>query len=652
MLVSPTRHDIERLAEIVRKVTGNQVSEKNFPMLESRIRSHASKLGLKTMADYWLHFSKNEDKERLALQSLMTTHYTFFFREFVHFEVLETWLAKETPRLKERWTKHKQVLRVWSAACSKGQEVYSLAMFLDLNFTQKTGVPFEIVGTDIDAESVAFGRNGVYPLPEVNTIPTFYLSPYWKKGTGSIKDFAAIHPKLRERTRFDVVNLMDQDKVSSVPVVDVIFCRNVLIYFSEENVQKIALGLASRLEDNGLFISGVSESLRFPGWNLTSMGPSCYYKGTVTKTAPVTVPAPAAAPTPKPSAKLKVSVAKPLPPPAPVAAPAAAPVPTVVPVQRPYRVLCVDDSPTIQMLIKKIFSADSACLAVDVAANGKEARLQLDKNKYDLITLDIHMPEVNGIEFLERLYVKKSDPPVIMISSVNRTDLDLATKALSLGAFDYVQKPAMNNLATSSEEILTKAKMALRIGKTSAAEASASVNGGFDSSIGQKIVVPDASQCVRVVFASDQTLPQLQHVVKGQATEYRSPALVLVVPGSRPNLEAEVLKWTERTVVTLRDVKQPLRPNHVYVIVDDLHKYLWKELKFKNSSLQWLAPLETDIRALKTWPQCQVLISEEAATTLKPFLASSGLEVSDITPVTSFPSLSVEFFAQLRKAAA
>jgi chemotaxis protein methyltransferase CheR len=100
---------------------------------------------------------------------------------------------------------------------------------------------------------------------------------------------------------------------------------------------------------------------------------------------------------------------------------------------------------------------------VCVAENGRIAREILDREKFDLITLDIHMPEMDGIAFLKQAY-QKSDPPVLMVSSVQRSDQDLAMQAITLGAADYVQKPEFSNLDKSRDEILSKAKILLSKG--------------------------------------------------------------------------------------------------------------------------------------------------------------------------------------------
>lgn len=626
-----SKNDLARLAEIVRQVTGNHVQEKNYSMLESRLRGRLIKLNLPSLEAYWSYFEKNETEEKEVLQSLMTTHYTFFFREFAHFEVLDQWIQSEHARLKERFTKNQQPVRIWSAACSRGQEVYSLAMFLEINLKLKFGVPYEVYGTDIDNESVAYGKNGVYPIKEVNTIPHQYLGPYWKRGSGAVKEFAAIHPDIKKSTHFDSANLLELDKWNNSNQFDVIFCRNVFIYFSDENVKKIALSLIKRLDKSGLFISGVSEPIRFQGWELESIAPSCYRWPQTKAHGPAAQHSTPAKKEGSLAADNKILVSAPL-------------------EQKQYHVLCVDDSPTIQILLKKIFSTDSNCVSVDIANNGREAREKLNKKKYDVMTLDIHMPEVTGIEFLEKLYNKSEDPPVLMVSSVNRTDIELATKSMSLGAFDYVEKPAMNNIQKSSVEILTKVKMALR-SKTTEKNSTASL---FDSSIGQKIVVPDASLCLRVAIASGENKKPIENIVKGQKNEYRSPALLITIDDNEDSdsLVSQLMGWTERSVVVLREQKHLLRPNTIYICKRKDITHHIDCSRAQNISLQVLAAKYFDLSFLKNAPYLQVLLDEDFLNESSKFEAHSNLKVSDITPSTSFASLSVEFFAKLRKAEA
>ncbi len=618
---SPTlsQQDLQRLAEIVREVTGNVVQEKNYSMLESRIKTHLLHLKITTMDNYWSYFSKNESQEREVIQSLMTTHHTFFFREYLHFEVLGRWIERNIDSLKSRWDKDKTPLRVWSAASSRGQEAYSLAMFLEAELFQKHGIEFSILGTDIDKESVAYATNGVYHLKEVNAIPRQYLGSLWKMGTGSVKEFAAAGTRLRSRVKFETLNLFGISTWENKSFFDVIFCRNVFIYFSEPDVQKIALALSARLSKNGLFVSGISEPLRFKDWTLSGIGANCY------------VSAPAEKVTTTPTASSNSEISNP------------------GSQQKRYRVLAVDDSGTIQALLKKVFSQDPFCDGVESAMNGQEAAEKLKHGKFDVMTLDIHMPVMTGIQFLEQVYRKKEHPPVIMISSVNRTDVELATKAITLGAFDYVEKPAMNNLQKSTTEVLTKVRMALRAGRNAADEQIKD----FETTIASKIIIPDASQCLRVIFASESNVTDLEHVVRGQNGEGRSPAALIcwTNPASRSEVESKLLNWTQRSVEALAPEIRILRPNFIYVGMMETAKTVLSNIKVKSKSIQVLDPGCREVSWSTYGSVSQVLVSESVAGDTDSIGRQLGLPVSDITPATSFPSLSAEYFANLRKAA-
>lgn len=624
--------DFDRLGRIVNEETGNKVTESNFSMLESRLRSRCAKLGI-DLKNYWKHFEAHDDDERAALKSLMTTHYTFFFREYVHFEILEQWIEENITELRKSFQKEGRKFRLWSAACSKGQEVYSLAMFLHENLLEKHGIDFEIIGSDIDPEAVAYATNGVYPLKEVNTIPRKYLAQFWKKGKNKLADFAAIKPSLKEKVHFQTNNLLDI-KIPKDDGFDVIFCRNVLIYFTEENVRKIALGLSSRMKKDSLFISGVSEPIRFPEWRLKSYGPSSYAQGGKAQDFCVTTTTPSTS-SPRPAEIKRVSPSIPLP---------------SVPAAQKYSVLCVDDSPTIQNLMKKIFSRDNNCKEVVTALNGREAYEQLQKRSFDLITLDIHMPEVTGIEFMERFYDRRNHPPVIMVSSVSRTDVDLASKSLNLGAFDYVEKPAMNRLKESMEEILTKTQLALRSRVDD--KALPPEDGEL---VSRKIVVPDASSCLRAMFHTGEDTRHLSAFLRAAAAETRSPPFLVIRDDTVPanKIEKDLVSLTQQGIEHAHDAKQFLRPNKVYHCsletwheIAALQQNKQVSLFCCNGQYEWLKSVPHTVAKI------QVLLDESLAEKQRELESRAGVRVSDITPSTSFQSLSVEFFAAIRKAAA
>ena len=135
-----------------------------------------------------------------------------------------------------------------------------------------------------------------------------------------------------------------------------------------------------------------------------------------------------------------------------------APAPQPAPINQKIRVLTVDDSTSVLLVLKKMIESNPNFQVVGNAKNGLEAKKFLDENPdgVDIITLDIHMPEQNGIEFLEQSYDKKKHPPVVMVTSVSRDDADVAAKAINLGAVDYVEKPSLQDIELRAEEINSK----------------------------------------------------------------------------------------------------------------------------------------------------------------------------------------------------
>ncbi len=448
---------IMSLASEVSEVSGVQLGEKQQDMVIQRLRRRMTLLGLKSEAEYIDYYRKNRTEEFRELISLFTTHHTYFFREFKHFEILrQHTLPQLIPLVRKRADK---TIHLWSAACSRGHEVYSLAIFLEQCLKDLApDLNFRLHGTDIDAISVEFAKNGVFTKKEVDTIPLAYQTGTFIRGRGEYADFTRVHQRLHERCSFDVANLVDV-KTWPKQNFDIIFCRNVFIYFSASDMEKTARNFQKRLNDSGYLFLGLTETLNGLDVKLKNAGPSVYMQ-----------------------AKEKAS---------PLALVPNQPVmqaqPTVQIKQQPLirRVLCVDDSPTILSLLKQTFTRADGFEVADTANNGKEALDKIAKNKYDLITLDIHMPIMNGLEFLKNSQ-NLNRPPVIVISSVDRQEQSLALEALRLGAKDYVEKPSLKTFDASREEILFKARTLAVDNKVS------DFNNSLDKTFGGKEIAANA----------------------------------------------------------------------------------------------------------------------------------------------------------------
>ena len=431
---------INELSKIANELTGVQFTEKHSGMITSRLHKRMVELELATMEDYLNYFKSNRSTEKEKLISLLTTHHTYFFREFSHFEYLTNdYLPKILPEIKKRTDRK---LKVWAAACSRGQEVYSLAMFLDFHLKRlDASVTFEILGTDIDTESLSIARNGVYLHEELKTAPLPLVSNHWGRGTGSIAAYVKAKDSLRKYCKFELKNLLSLHENKFTEKFDIIFCRNVFIYFNQEQIAKITNDLLSHLNPSGNLFIGVSETLNGLKLPVVSNGPSIYRHASAQNTS-VTASATSVHKIIDHPVVLEKTVS--------------------AQEVKPIRVLCVDDSPVILTLLKQILNKDNGFEVVGTAIHGLDAQKKVLELRPDVLTLDIHMPEQTGIEYLEKNF-KSGHPPVVMVTSVSREDAAMAGKAFQFGASDFVEKPALSNIAERADEIRTKLRCAVQL---------------------------------------------------------------------------------------------------------------------------------------------------------------------------------------------
>ncbi|MCJ8275395.1 MAG: response regulator [Bdellovibrionales bacterium] len=248
-----------------------------------------------------------------------------------------------------------------------------------------------------------------------------YISGNWQRGIGKIDQYVRIKDELRYHCYFRQVNLLEVENIVKQKF-DVIICKNAFIYFEKSTVRKIVKSLENKIFNTGYLITGVSESLSSIGINLRSIGPSVYqYASGRSKSEYIE----ALNDKPKPTQS------------------------------SPLRVLVVDDSPSIVKLLTKIFKEDPGFDLVGTAQNGLEAEAFLRTHKVDVMTLDIHMPEMNGVEYLKKNF-SPTHPKVIVVSSASREDLQFSKKMMTYGASDFVEKPTLSNFKNVANEIKSK----------------------------------------------------------------------------------------------------------------------------------------------------------------------------------------------------
>ena len=599
--------DIESLAkfvsDIVAKESGNVLGSNQQSMVVNRLKKRLLTLQLGP-EDYYQYLNDNYLSESKHLVTILTTHHTFFFREYCHFEYLEKNLDSIIKTIKNRG---ESKVRVLSAACSRGQEVYSLAMFFEHHLKNFPGMSYEIVGTDIDPESVKIAQNGVYPYKEVKTIPQLYLSGNWQRGTGEIASYAKVKSHLKEKCHFTDMNLLSVEKTLMGKKFDLILCRNVFIYFESQVIKEIVNKLKSYLFPEGLLITGLSESLKSLDITMNTHAPSVYSFGELKPEEEKKTPKS------KKADDSKVVASKPT-------------------IPSPIKLLVVDDSSSVLKLLSKIFSTDPEFELVGTAKNGVEAEDFLKSNKVDAMTLDIHMPEMDGVQYLKKNF-KKGHPHVVVVSSASREDTQYAQETLNHGACDFVEKPALNNLMERAEEIKIKLKMAF-INQESSQEKTN--NEVFKTDF----TIEDCTKKSRLLFGTYSDLKKVTSLVS--KLKGNQPPILFISEGNENFLEITKKTISDKYPVSIYGPDTELKENHIYVC--DFSKdfsTLSTILKDKKSSISILGICSKKVcDAITDFNNAQVLVEDI------PGQNKELVEVaSDVFPWTSFGHIATEFLA-------
>lgn len=592
---------LREICQIVYEMCGNHFDDRQKATVENRLRSRMLKLQIDD-GDEYLSFLRNHmDSEGEMLLSLLTTHHTFFFREFPHFE----FLLKQLPHLieKARFRPDRKI-QIWSTACSFGHEVYSLATFLETHLREVApDVSYEILGSDVDPQSIKIAKNGVYKREDLKVIPRIYLGDFWIRGTGEIKNYAKIRDDIKAKCRFEVFNLVKPDSSLIHGKFDIIFCRNVFIYFHPQQIIESTKYLLDQLADSGYFFVGVSESLTSFSLDMEHLGPAIYQKKPLLtvvdgcRAEPDTAAAPAGA---------------------------------------PLRVLCVDDSMSILLLLKKILQPSEGFEVVGTASNGREAAALLKTLPVDLVTLDIHMPEVDGLTYLEK-HMDENHPPVVMISSVQRDNADMAFRALELGAADYVEKPTLANLEDRGEEIRAKLR-------TAYLQKKAPLRLAFDDHFKRTYKISHPDKKARLVFTSLQNREGLASLVRDMETG--SPPLLIILESIgelAPRLAAE-LSRTGRPVEVGWPLSEP-RVGGIYVLDYDRHAARLKTyLDRKSCAIMLSASSSPKVRELTLHKRENGIFIEDIGASNRLIYGPLVSRAVRIIPLTSFMSVSEEFF--------
>ncbi|MFP4329959.1 MAG: CheR family methyltransferase [Alkalispirochaetaceae bacterium] len=275
--VKLTDKQFGRLQHFIESELGIRMPPVKKVMLESRLQKRLRLLQLQDFEVYLdLAFSEKERAgELIHLIDLVTTNKTDFFREADHFEILK---GRLLPYMYlQQGIGRGQPLQVWSAASSTGEEPYTLAIVLAEFARENSGFNFHILGTDISTRVLEAGRKAIYPEERIAPIADELRKRYLLRSKDSEKRLVRIRPALRKHVSFQRQNLMD-DRYEIRGSFDIVFCRNVIIYFERPNQQRILTRLVRYLKPGGYLFLGHSETLAGMNLNLTSVAPTVYQK--------------------------------------------------------------------------------------------------------------------------------------------------------------------------------------------------------------------------------------------------------------------------------------------------------------------------------------------------------------------------------------
>ena len=389
--------EIEQLYREVELLTGNcQQGHFRREVVLTNVIARMKLKGINRLSDYLYYTRKNKDELDHFL-SAITIHTTSWFREVGHYQWLEA-------NLKNLLHGYNDIFKIASIPCSTGEEVYSIAAVLEAYRMNSSYFKYRIDGFDIDPHSIEKAKNAIYKQKlSYNLIPQKYRKSFML-GSGPTEGLFTTIKEIRSNCFFDHKKV--EDFIESGERYNVIFCRNLLIYYDEYNVKKIVNGLKKCLQANGVLILGMSEAITNDEFSLESVGPSIYRDKKI-------------------STKVDKSFD--------------------TKVSKEYKILAIDDSRTIRKIISDTLNEEG--YVVDTAYSVQDANIKLEKNKYDLITLDLNLPVEKGDDWLRKFRQVDSITPVIIVSDSVDKDTDKVIRLLNSGlAQDSVSKGNIKDL--------------------------------------------------------------------------------------------------------------------------------------------------------------------------------------------------------------
>jgi chemotaxis protein methyltransferase CheR len=270
-----SKADFDRLRSLIYNECGISLGTDKHTMMEIRLKRRLRNLDIPSFREYCDHVFAPEGKksELVHLIDVVTTNKTDFFREAGHFDYL---VSKALPDLAARKGASRKSL-VWSAGCSTGEEPYTLAIVLSEYAQASAGFRFSVLATDISTAVLSKASLGIFRSELVAPVPQNLRRKYFMRSRNPESDLVRVVPELRALVEFRRLNFMDADfGLTELP--EIIFCRNVIIYFDRPTQVRLLEKLTRRLAAGGYFFAGHSESLQGMDLPLIPVAPSVYRK--------------------------------------------------------------------------------------------------------------------------------------------------------------------------------------------------------------------------------------------------------------------------------------------------------------------------------------------------------------------------------------
>lgn len=266
MQVALTQKEFQQFQSMIYRIAGISLSDAKMSLVSGRLARRVQHYQLRSYEDYFQLLTAGKvATEMQVCIDLLTTNETYFFREPKHFDFLRDTILPPLKGIKP--------VRVWSGASSSGEEIYTIAMVMAEVLGEQ---PWEVIGSDISTRVLDQARNGHYPMERTKDIAQNYLRKYCLKGVGDQAGTFLIDKSLRARTKFMQINL--NASLPQMDAFDVIFLRNVMIYFDMKTKQQVLARMLPMLRSGGYFIVSHSESLNGITDGVKLVSPSIYRK--------------------------------------------------------------------------------------------------------------------------------------------------------------------------------------------------------------------------------------------------------------------------------------------------------------------------------------------------------------------------------------